>query len=875
MRNKKRLYSVVVAALLVTGLLVSPSGTPSSAGVASGLPTPTKYFGFAMGTTGKLAGFSQVENYAKLAAQKSPRVQFSVPGKTGLGNDFPVVVMSSPANLRNLSKIKTANKRLANPQGLSAKAAKQLAATTKPVYLIEATIHSTEVANGQAIVDLLYRFANENSDYVNNVLNNSVLVFVLSANPDGQKLVVDYFNQTAGTDYNRTYPDLYNKYTGHDDNRDWFLFTQPETQMLVKLEQEYWPVVDQPLHQQGTTGQRITLPPYTEPVSPDIDQSTTAGQSTLGTVGAQALAAQNDTGVSWGQDYGIMWTADVANYDSYRGTSLNLIETATGTDLAYPYTSPDGKPIGSQVRRVGFTPYTSNTWTLKQAVQYAETAMYVQIKNVADNPSQWLIDNLYTVNTRNISQPVEGEPYAYVIPKGQRDEYAVRELLQTLDVGLVQVDRAKAKFTAGGKQYAAGSYVIRTAQPAGTWVDQLLTTRNYPETTRACATCPLIYPYSEMTNNLGMLFGVTVNAVPASFDATLASVNLKQLPVPAFPGQPGAHGAYLIPPESYGIGNALAALQQAGVPTFRSTTTFSAADRSFAPGTLIVAPTGQARAALQDFATTTGLAVYATKTAPSVASVGLKSGARIGLVRGINNMPGGWLEWMFDRDHVNYHVVSADDYAHLGDLYDTIVLASGVSQKSIVTGLDTTKYPPQFGWARGVGTTGWNQLAAWVKAGGNLVAIGTASTTAQQLLNLPITDPTPTQQSQFSIPGSLINTTYNPDVEATWGMPSQWPVWFDDNAAYQVTDTSHAQIGSSYPTSGDLLATGYALGADNLHGLANVVTFSEGSGSVTLTGTDINFRSWTRSTYTVLTNAMYQGGQREVSAGQLPGELGS
>lgn len=796
MRNR-RLVSAGVAALLMVGLLVSPIGTPTSQGVARGMPSPTRYFGFSMGTTGRLAGFTQVENYAKLAAQKSPRVRFSVAGQTSMGNDFPVVVMSSPKNLRNLSQIKAANRRLANPQGLSKAAARQLAEQSKPVYVIEATIHSTEVANGQAIVDVLYRFANENSSYVRDVLDNSVLVLVLSANPDGQKLVVDYFNKTAGTDYNRVYPDLYNKYTGHDDNRDWFLFTQPETQMLVRLEQEYWPVVDQPLHQQGATGQRITLPPYTEPVSPDIDQSTVAGQSTLGTVGAQALAAKDMQGVSWGQNYGIMWTADVANYDSYRGTSLNLIETATGANLAYPYTSTDGKPLGSQVRRVGFTPYSGTTWTLKQAVQYAEAAMYAQIKNVADNPTDWLVNNLYTVNTRNIEQRTVGEPYAYVIPAGQRDAYAVRELLQTLDFGLVQVDRARSAFSAGGTRYAAGSYVIRTAQPAGTWVDQLLTTRNYPETTRACATCPLIYPYSEMTNNLGLLFGVTVRAVPQEFDASLGTVDPKNLPTPRFPRSPGAHGAYLVPPESYGLGNALAALQASGVPTFRSRKTFTAANRSFAPGTVIVAPTTQARAALQNFTATTGLAVYATGTAPAVDSVALKDAARIGLVRGINNMPGGWLEWILDRDHVQYHVVSADDYAHLGDLYDTIVLASGVSKNTIVNGLDSSKYPAQFAWARGVGDQGWAALAAWVKAGGNLVAIGSASTTAQQLLDLPVTNPLPRDSSQFSIPGSLVQATYSSSTPAAWGMPAQWPVWFDGNAAYQVTDTSHAQVASS------------------------------------------------------------------------------
>ena len=203
-------------------------------------------------------------------------------------------------------------------------------------------------------------------------------------------------------------------------------------------------------------------------------------------------------------------------------------------------------------------------------------------------------------------------------------------------------------------------------------------------------------------------------------------------------------------------------------------------------GTVIVPPTARARMVLDETAKATGIAVQAVDTTPEVAGFKLKPGTRIGLIRGANNMPGGWLMWLFEHFGMEYETVKAADYDKLDALYDTIVLAPGVNRARIVSGLDMTRYPEEFAWAGGVGEAGWSKLAAFVTGGGTLLGLGSASETAQQLLNLPIQRVATTQP--FSIGGSLLRETFDPTVPAAWGLPAEGSTYFNGDRAWNVSD---------------------------------------------------------------------------------------
>ena len=871
---KHRAATLVVALMTAVGLMSLPSAgsvsrvEPTAETARDNIPTPEQFFGFEMGTTGRLAGFSKVLSYFDLVAERSDKVESHFVGKTTMGNDYTYLAISSPQNLRRMDRIVQINQRLANPEGLSDAEARRLTRSAVPIHLVEATIHSTEVGNGQAIVDIVHRLATERSEFTSNVLNNSIVVLVPSQNPDGQHLVVDYFNQTAGTDYERVYPDLYHKYTGHDDNRDWFMFTQTETRYRVNLMQRLRPVAAHLMHQKGG-GSRIFVPPYSGVKSPDIPPNGAQAANAIGQEAARQLTGDDKSGVST-LSYPIWWTADVAGWFSYQGTSLYLSEIASVRDLAYPVESDDGAPLGPQLPTMSFVePYDRSSWTLEQIVDYAEVAAYAGMEYVADHGDSLMYNNLYqTASTTSGGEWTD--THAYVIPRRQRDHYATYDLLKKLEFGEVEINRSTAPFVADGRRYRAGSYVIEMAQPRGRFARQVLRRKDYPDY-RLCDECPVSLPYSDAGPALPLFLGVEVDEVMRPFDASLEPVDRVEPRTVRMPREPGPNGAYLLRPTSYGVFRTVDALQDADIATFRAGQGFRTEEgRRFPAGTFVVPPADRARGVLQRVAEQTGLRVRATGQAPSLDGFRLKADTRIGLFTEPNNMPAGWLSWLFDQWGTNYQRIEASDFEQdLSERYDVIILPHDTSKADIVDGLDPADYPEQFAWAYGVGEDGWRRLRDFVREGGTLLAMGSAVETADELLDLPIEPVVDADDEDFNVPGSFLAHRYQRNNPVAWGMPARWPVWFENDQAYRITDASRSQSASRYPTRGELLESGYAAGADVLRGAANMVSHRVGDGYVVTYCSQVTYRTWPRATFIPVFNAIYHGPAEHVGAGRF------
>src|SRR5918993_1111879 len=303
MRNTLRLAVIALALLALSSGRMTAQRFDFAQGEQS-VPHPDSYFGFKIGSDGELARYPKILEYFQLVAKQTNRVKYEELGKTTMGNSYPLLRISSPENLAKFDRLVEINRRLADPRGLSEAEAEKLAAEGKPFYFIFATIHSTEVSNGQAIIHIVHKLATENTPPIREILDNSVVLMVPSQNPDGQHLVIDHWYKTKGTNYNRVYPDLYHKYVGHDDNRDWFMFTQKETRMNIELVQnKYKPIITHDMHQMGPTGSRIFVPPFTDPFDENMHPILRIGQATVGQAMAQALIAEGKEGVIWNAQY--------------------------------------------------------------------------------------------------------------------------------------------------------------------------------------------------------------------------------------------------------------------------------------------------------------------------------------------------------------------------------------------------------------------------------------------------------------------------------------------------------------------------------------------------------------------------------------------
>ncbi|MDM7922700.1 MAG: M14 family metallopeptidase, partial [Pyrinomonadaceae bacterium] len=307
------------------------------------VPTPKDVLGFTPGDDRKLASWAQVVDYFKKLDAASDRMVFEEIGKSTMGAPFVYATVSSPENLKDLDRFRRINDQLADPRLFNQKkgnpetAAKRLIAGGKTIVLITFGIHSTEVGSTLSSMLIAHELLSSNDPRIKNILDNTIILLVPSLNPDGVDIVKNWYDKTLGTPYEGTNPpELYHKYVGHDNNRDWYAFTQVETQLTVdKIHNVWHPQIVLDVHQQGIYGARQFLPPYMQPVEPNVPPQIVEGFTELGNYMAGDLRKKGLQGITTNTTYDA-WTPARA-YSHYHGGVRILSETASAR-LATPIT---------------------------------------------------------------------------------------------------------------------------------------------------------------------------------------------------------------------------------------------------------------------------------------------------------------------------------------------------------------------------------------------------------------------------------------------------------------------------------------------------------------------------------------------------------
>lgn len=534
-RTRRALYFCGLLFLLSTGLLTvfahnqaAQKNKVSSTSAKINVPTPRDIIGFTPGDDRKLASWAQFVDYFKALDKASDRLIFEELGKTTLGRPFTVATISSPANLAKLDRYKEIQRKLADPRTFNSNdaEAEKLIAEGRTIVLITCGIHSTEVGANLVSMNIAYQLASDDSQDTKDILDKCIILLVPSLNPDGVDIVKNWYDKTLGTPAEGTSPpELYHHYTGHDNNRDWYAFTQVETQLTVdKLHNVWHPQIVHDIHQQGETGSRFFLPPYVEPWEPNVPPIIQAGVNFMGTAMAWDMQGEGKAGVVINGVYDA-WTPARA-YQHYHGGIRILSETASAR-LASP-TSVEFDKLTPQVnvdtkKRSWNYPvvWPGGEWKLADVVEYQRSGAFALMRNAARYRERWLKD-FYTVGKDAVRERKAGEPFAFLIPpmtdnatEWQMD--GMERLMSILGRGDVEIIDTVSEFSVQGKKYPAGTKIIPMAQPYGAFAKTLLERQQYPDL-RQYPGGPPQRPYDVTAHTLPLLMGVNVSLVDKPFN---------------------------------------------------------------------------------------------------------------------------------------------------------------------------------------------------------------------------------------------------------------------------------------------------------------------------------------------------------------------
>ena len=515
-------------------LVTTGSATPHLAGI----PAPADVLGFVPGDDRKLASWNQVLEYFAALAKASDRVNFETLGKSTMGKPFVMATISAPENLARLSEYKKIQELLADPRKLGPprvrdRKAAELIKRGKTIVLITCGIHSTEVGSYLSSILIAHRLASSAAPEIQSMLRNTIILLVPSLNPDGVDIVKNWYDKTLGTPYEGTDPpELYHKYTGHDNNRDWYAFTQVETQITVdKIHNVWHPQIVHDIHQQGSFGSRLFLPPYMAPVEPNVPKQIVAGYTELGDFMAREMRAQGFKGITTNSTYDA-WSPSRA-YSHYHGGVRILSETAS-CKIATPITvkfdqlRKEEQGYDPKKESANFGPlWRGGEWHLRDITNYMTTAAFLLLRHASENREEWL-SRFYEIGKEAVRPRKHGELFGFTITSSWNSDFLVRVLRRS---GVEVRSTAKTSLSHGKREVVA-TMTVPVAQPYGGFAKAVLERQNYPNLKNESGIPQA--PYDVTAHTLPLLMGVEVRPTYTALDrnsqalgTTLADVRFK------------------------------------------------------------------------------------------------------------------------------------------------------------------------------------------------------------------------------------------------------------------------------------------------------------------------------------------------------------
>ena len=824
------------------------------------VPTPASVLGHTPGDDFYLADYDDAIRYFHALAASSDRIKMFKVGKSTRGKEYEIAVISSPENLAKLDEYKAIARKLADSRDLTDAQAKELARTSKVIVHIDGGLHSNEVAGGQHSLALAYKLLSaQNDPEIDAILNNVILVLWPTLNPDGQNMVVSWYRQNVGTQYEVSpMPWLFQEYVGHDNNRDGYMQNMVESQVVTKAEMEYAPVIFYCQHQTAPFPARIWIPPFSDPISSNISPYMRSWLNVVGTQMSAALQQQHMPGAISEYQFDNWYPGFLDFTHVFRNEISFFTETAL-----YRYATPrfytvDEFPKQSQDLKaltMYTDPWQGGWWRLGDAVKYMVTAS-MSVLDTASKYREQLLYNRWQAAHDNIDHFKHNAPYAYVLPVPQADTPEAAQLANVMLMNGVEVHRAKEAFHTNGVAYPAGSWVILMDQPFSNLAKELFEPQHYPQAILEGNTGkPVTLPYDVTGWTLPLQMGVHVDAVsdPVPDDQRANLELVKSIDVP--PGAIDGAGADLVLSHKtnasfQAVNDILAA---GGSVSFATQSVHTSEGQE--TGAFVVSGIG--RATLAPILTKYG--VSATGAPHDDSAIALHK-ARVGLYRPwAASIDEGWTRWVLEKyGFAPISIYNAGMKA--GDLksrFDTIILPD-MSKNQLLNGYKPGIVPSQY--AGGIDNDGVDALRQFVEQGGTLVAFNQTASAAIDLLGLPVKNILDGVGSdQFFCSGALLRVQLKDRTRPSlFGLPEDPIVMFERGPVFAPKTGFKGAILATYPAGINPLESGVLLHPEKIEGQAAAVEVAYGKGHILLLGFKPQWRGESHGAYKFFMNALYK-----------------
>ena len=899
---------------------------------------PKELLGFNLGDDYHMANYTQISALLKKWDDESERLKVVSIGTTEEGRPQYMAIITSPQNHTKLEHYRQIAVQLARAE-MGDEEARKLAQEGKAVVWIDGGLHATETVNSQSLAEMVYQMVSRTDAETMRFLDDVILLMPVP-NPDGVELVANWYMREADPKKRTfaTLPRLYHKYIGHDNNRDSMMNNMAETTNQNRvLFIEWMPQIMHNVHQTGPAGAVIFIPPFRDPFNYNFDALIPIGIEQVGAAMHERLVAKGWGGSAMrsAAPYSTWWNGGMRTA-TYFHNQIGILTEIIGnpTPAKVPLLSAQQLPTGDLP-----LPVKPQDWHYRQSIDYMIEVERAAVDYASRNRERVLY-NIYGMGKRSIERgskdfwtvtpkriaalndaaakapdpemdeqtammvsmgfsrkpipselydkvlndPAMRDPRGYIISPSANDDFptAVKYINVLLKQG-VDVLKATKPFTVAGKNYPAGSYIVKTNQAFRPVIRDFFEPQDHPMDLEYPGGPPK-RPYDITGWTIAEQMGVDYDRVFEGFDVADA-VKIPYLPLekpaPAAVSGPANAAGFLLSHKINDSFIVMNRLLKAGADVYWLEAEQTVDGHALGTGTMWVPATEKSRPIVEQAAKELGVPAWGLAAKPTGASLKLKP-IRIGLLDTYGgSMPSGWLRWMFEQYEFPFEVVFPQvlDAGNLKDSFDVIVFPSDTYRAGgrggrggrERPGPNPETIPEEFRSMLGRVTAAKSipPLKTFVEAGGSIVALGSAATIGEAM-GLPVKDhlvekdkdgkDKPLGNSKFYIPGSLLNAKFDNTNPLAYGMPKAGYVFFDSSPVFARTDDSTVKASKVAWFEGkEPLHSGWAVGQQYLDGGELATEATIGKGKVILIGFEATFRSTPHANFKLFFNSLYFG----------------